>query len=149
MSEQVIAEVLDIALRTGVGGPMRRVAEAVAVENAGLQGDVPSTQGRGITFISSEQWAEVVGELGRELPWHTRRANVLLRAVGLSDWIGRCILLGEVEVEITLESKPCKLMDRLAPGLRDALSPDCRGGVAGRVVKGGIIRVGDTARVAS
>jgi len=34
-------------------------------------------------------------------------------------------------------------MDEASPGLREALEPDWRGGVCCRVLKGGLIAVGD------
>jgi len=122
---------------------MIEVEAATAVENGGLNGDVNSRPDRGITFLASQQWGVVLSDLAKDLPWHTRRANVLVEAAGLAHLVGKTISLGEVAVRIIAESKPCSLMDRLEPGLRAALTPDCRGGVYGRIVQGGRLRVGD------
>ena len=92
--------------------------------------------------LSAERWTDAVRELGRDLPWHTRRANVLSEGIDLASTIGQRLRIGEVEIEVYDETRPCKLMDEACPGLRLALKPDKRGGVVGEVVRGGVIRVG-------
>lgn len=143
MEERVIGRVLKIALRTRPKGPMQEVLEATGSENGGLTGDVNSRPDRGITFLASEQWAATTRELDKTLPWHTRRANVLVEAAGLAELIGRTISVGDIQVRINAETKPCSLMDRLEPGLKTALTPDCRAGVYGRILNDGQLRVGD------
>lgn len=143
MEDRVIGRVLKIALRTRPKGPMQEVPEASGSENGGLTGDVSSRPDRGITFLASQQWAEATRELEKELPWHTRRANILVDAASLAELIGRTISVGDVRVRINAETRPCSLMDRLEPGLRAALTPDCRAGVYGRILNDGQLRVGD------
>ncbi len=132
-----------IAVRTAVDGPMLEIERAVAAVDGGVDGDLDCTPDRGITFISSRQWLQVVRELGAELPWHTRRANVLVDAPELGAWIGKTIRIGAVEVAVKAETRPCGLMDQLHRGLKDALAPECRGGVYGRVTQAGSFGVGD------
>ncbi len=133
-----------IALRTSEGGPMREVGEVAASVDGGLAGDVESRPDRGITLIDRQQWSDVTRELNApDLPWHTRRANVLVDGVRMAGLIGQTIRIGQVEVRVNAETKPCGMMDDLHPGLRAALKPDCRGGVYGRIVRGGVISVGD------
>jgi MOSC domain-containing protein YiiM len=143
MEERIIGKVLKIALRTRPKGPMQEVLEATGSENGGLTGDVDSRPDRGITFLASQQWVEVTRELEKEIPWHTRRANVLVDAPSLANLIGRTITVGDVRVRINAETLPCSLMDRLEPGLKAALTPDCRAGVYGRILDNGRLRVGD------
>lgn len=133
-----------IALRTGRGTPMEDVTEAVAIEGAGLDGNVEAPAHRGITFISSVQWDQAQGEIQGGKPWQTRRANVLVDRPKLGDLIGKTIVVGESKVKIEGETEPCGKMERAQTGLRAALTPECRGGVYGRVLQGGAIRVGDT-----
>ena len=143
MSEKIVGKVLGIALRCRDKTKMNPVSEARAVVEGGLEGDNPVIPNRGITFIAQGQWQTVVKELGVDLPWWTRRANVLVDAPSLTHLIGKRIRVGEVEVDIQAETKPCDLMDRQHMGLRNALKPDCRAGVYGRVMKGGSIKIGD------
>lgn len=122
---------------------MQELLEAEMLEGRGLRGDLETSADRGLTLLSGRQWAEVTRELGVNLPWHTRRANILLDTVGLATWVGRTIRMGDGLVHIVGETRPCELMDRFHRGLRAALTPDMRAGVHGRVLKGGRIRVGD------
>ena len=143
MQDTNLWRVAAVAVRTAVDGPMREIDRAVVKVNGGIDGDLECAPDRGITFLASQQWRQVVRELGTELPWHTRRANVLVDAPTLSGWIGKTIRIGEVELAIKSETHPCGLMDRLHSGLKDALTPHCRAGVHGRVTRGGSFRVGD------
>jgi len=138
-----IGKVLGIALRSCKKGPMVEVEDIEAIENGKLVGDVDCESHRGITLISARQWADVVREMGRDLPWHTRRANILVDSGSLGEIIGRTITVGEVRVEVNAETRPCAYMDELAPGLWDVLKPDFRAGVYGRITRGGRICVGD------
>lgn len=143
------ARVVALAVRSGRRGPMIEVDEAVAECDSGLAGDLPARPPRGLTLLAQEQWLQVCAELNAELPWHTRRANVLVEGLRLGELIGARLALGEVEIDVVDETEPCGEMDRLHPGLRRALTPDCRGGVHGRIVRAGTIRTGDPVRVLS
>jgi MOSC domain-containing protein YiiM len=85
----------------------------------------------------------VTRELGAEIPWHTRRANVLVEGLDLPALKGRRVRVGGAEVMLIDETRPCGLMDRQHEGLRKALIPACRGGLHGRVVRAGTFHVGD------
>lgn len=141
------AKVLAIALKTAKSGPMREVEEATAEVNGGFACPVKPSPDRGITFLAAGHWSEVNAELGTSLPWHTRRANVLLDTRALGGLIGKTVRVGEVTVRLIGETKPCALMDTFHKGLTKALVPDYRGGVHGRVLKGGTVRAGDTLTV--
>lgn len=132
-----------IAVKTAKGGPMREIEVAEAVVDGGITAGTPVSAKRGITFLSRERWNAAMDELMVDLPWHTRRANVLVEGLDLAPLIGRRVRLGDVEVDIRGETHPCARMDALYEGLRRALEPDCRGGVYGQVVRGGTFRVGD------
>lgn len=148
MSESLKGKVLALALRSSRRGPMELVEKVTASENAGIEPNHEVKPHRGITFISSEQWAEVQQELNEpQLPWHTRRANVLVEGLVMADLIGKTVHVGDVVVDIKKETEPCGLMDELHNGLRKTLEPACRGGVHGQVVQGGNIAVGDTITV--
>ncbi len=138
-------KVLAIAVRPVKEGPMREVDRVELSPESGVAGDHGHSARRGVTFLSAKQWETVTRELGVNLPWHTRRANVLLEADTLAPLIGRTIRIGRVCVEILGETDPCAKMDRQYAGLREALVRECRGGVYGRVLVGGEIGVGDVA----
>jgi MOSC domain-containing protein YiiM len=116
----------------------------------GLIGDCRGTGGpfgrRQITLLSREQWAQACGQLGTELDWLLRRANLYVAdAIFGYRLLQRKLAIGyDVAVEITGETAPCKRMDEQFPGLKAALEPDWRGGVTCKVIHGGTIRYGDT-----
>lgn len=137
-----IATLLAIAIKSAEGGPMIELPSAEVETGGGVVGNTPAAPHRGVTFLSSPQWDEVNRELADSLPWHTRRANFLLDAPRLGPYIGRRFRIGEALIEIGGETKPCKMMEGLRAGLLRALAPDCRGGVFGRVMEGGVLRPG-------
>jgi MOSC domain-containing protein YiiM len=141
--ETIVGKVLGIALRCPDKAQMTPVSQARAIENGGLEGDLAVSPERGVTFISQAQWRTVISELGANLPWWTRRANVLVDAPSLAHLIGRRIRVGEMEVQIIAETRPCGLMDKLHMGLKDTLKPYCRAGVYGRVIKSGLFEIGN------
>ncbi len=103
---------------------------------------------RQISLIEQESWDAALAELGLELPWHVRRANLLVAGLRLPREAGAIIAIGEsLRLMITGECDPCSRMDEIAPGLREALVPDWRGGVLARVIAGGEIALGDAIRI--
>ncbi|MEM7262129.1 MAG: MOSC domain-containing protein [Planctomycetota bacterium] len=134
--------VVELARRPGKDEPMELQMALTLVEGDGLAEDYGKNERRQVTLISAEQWKDVESDLGQSLPWHTRRANVLVEGVTLDPAVGGALRIGDCELEILGETVPCGLMDQLCPGLREALGPDHRGGVYGRVARGGIIEPG-------
>lgn len=130
--------------------PMETV-EAVAVTvDGGIEGDFrgaipPGKRGRRqVSMIEKGDWDAATAEISRPLDWWNRRANLLVDGLDLPQREGAVIRIGaDVRIVTTVECDPCSRMDEIAPGLKDALTPDWRGGVLGRVIAGGYIRVGD------
>ncbi|MCA8954337.1 MAG: MOSC domain-containing protein [Planctomycetes bacterium] len=126
---------------------MRSVDAARAVADQGLEGDHAVGGRRQITLLALESWLAACAEFGGEHPVEldpgVRRANLLVEGLDLGASIGGRIAIGEVVIEVLGETRPCELMDddgRL--GLQAALRPQRRGGVFGRIVAGGELRVG-------
>jgi MOSC domain-containing protein YiiM len=132
-----------LAVRPGDRQPLVEIPEGWATVGKGIQGDDRAAGKRGITFICAKRWADTMTALGADLPWHTRRANVLVEGVNLAQAIGRLVRVGDVEVRIWAETCPCDEMDEFHAGLKEALKPETRGGVYGEVLTEGRIRVGD------
>ncbi|MFZ3484665.1 MOSC domain-containing protein [Sphingomonas sp. 3-13AW] len=125
----------------------------VSVE-AGIAGDhrgrrKPGGTGRRqVTLMERGDWEAATAEVGRDLPWQERRANLLVDGFDLPQVPGTRLRIGtQVVLEITYECDPCARMDALVPGLREAMLPDWRGGACTRVLTGGAIAVGDTIRI--
>ncbi len=141
-----------IARKTEKYAAMVEVRNATVSLAAGVEGDYRGAMqatDRQVTVMSIEAWRRVCEELGAQLPWTMRRANLLVEGLDLEDSIGKRIAIGDVVLEVAMETAPCKRMDEQHPGLTEALDPDWRGGTCCRVVSGGAIGVGDGARMAA
>jgi MOSC domain-containing protein YiiM len=144
-----MARVVQIYLRPSARTPVRAVAEATAVAGHGLAGDHAGGGNRQVTLIEKEAWEAACRELSLSLDAGARRANIVVEGISLAAAIKHRLHVGDCIVEVIGEVRPCKLMDDAAPGLQKALSPDCRGGVYGRIIEGGTIKVGDGVNIAT
>jgi MOSC domain-containing protein YiiM len=119
------------------------VPTAEAVPGTGLEGDQKRGRTRQVTLLAAESWEAATAELGVAAPPSSRRANIVIRGLDLEDTIGRRVRLGPVLIQVHGETDPCEMMDRVAPGLKEALIPHRRAGVFGAVIEGGSIAIGD------
>lgn len=141
-------KVLAIARRARPRAPMEKLEAATVTVDAGIEGDVRGTlRNRQVTVLAKESWDAACADLGRELPWTTRRANILVEGLALAGTVGATIRIGDLALTITDETDPCSVMEQQAAGLKDALTPDWRGGVTCSVASGGDIRIGDVAEL--
>ncbi len=139
-----MASLSGIAVRAGKREPMSELAQAMITPERGVADDFRGKPGkRQVSVLSADVWATVCQELSRELPWTTRRANLLVEGLDLPREAGAIIAIGDVRLEVTVETDPCSRMDEQCDGLRQALTPDWRGGVCCRVLTGGDVRLGD------
>jgi MOSC domain-containing protein YiiM len=137
-------KVLGLARRAKSRAPMETMDAASVTVAAGIEGDSRGKpDARQVTVLTREAWEAACAELGQAPDWTTRRANILIEGLRVEGKPGRIIRIGEVELEITGETDPCNRMDEQVPGLRQALTPDWRGGVTCRVRHDGNIAVGD------
>lgn len=133
-----------IAHRPVDGAAMEEVAVCQVLPGRGIVTENRKPGKREITLISREAWRDTCRELGAELPWFTRRANLLIEGLDLAALVGKSIQIGDVRIFIHGETKPCGLMDQQHEGLRAVLVPAFRGGVHGQVCSAGTIRIGDS-----
>jgi MOSC domain-containing protein YiiM len=136
---------IGIARRDKPRAPMEILERASVRMDAGIEGDCRGiVQDRNVTLIFREDWEAACRDLGRELPWGTRRANLLVEGLVGFKHVGAQLKVGTALLEITEENPPCGVMEILAAGLRDALRPNWRGGVACRVLQDGVVALGCT-----
>ena len=137
-----------IARRDRKRAPMQTLEHAEISIETGVALDSRGKPGkRQVTVISAEAWRQACRELQKEIPWTTRRANLLVDGVELPGTIGAVLRIGAVRLLITGEVDPCSRMDEQCPGLTNALKPDWRGGVSCTVLQGGSVALGDEAGV--
>ncbi|MBA4354807.1 MAG: MOSC domain-containing protein [Novosphingobium sp.] len=140
-------------------GPIETLHHVSVTREQGVRGDLrgavrPGKTGRRqISLMEAESWESALQELGpgttgKSLPWHVRRANLLVEGIRLPREAGKVIAIGAtLRIEVTCECDPCSRMDEIHPDLKLALMPDWRGGVLGRVLTDGEIAVGDEVRI--
>jgi MOSC domain-containing protein YiiM len=132
----------------------RGVVETCDAAHVSLEGGVDgdrigsTSKRRQVTLLRAEDWADVCNEIGAQLPWTARRAN--LRVEGLPSFegqTGRKVQIGACVLEITGETDPCSRMSEVHTGLEAALTPHWRGGATATVLQAGDIKVGDEAKI--
>jgi len=128
-------------------GPISPLTETEVGIAGGVAGDARGKRpGRQVTVVFREGWEAACRELGVDLPWTTRRANLFVEGVPVPHE-GERLVIGSLVLEVTQETQPCQVMEAAHRGLRSALTPDWRGGVCCRVISGGTIRVGDRVEI--
>jgi MOSC domain-containing protein YiiM len=143
-----MGKLIGIARAAELRAPMEALAAAAVTCEHGLAGDARGhKQGRQITVVFRESWDAACAELGADIPWTTRRANLFVEGVETPRPPAR-LRVGDVVLEVMQETDPCMLMERSHKGLKAALTPGWRGGVCCNVIEGGNIRVGDDVSVA-
>lgn len=144
-----------IATRPARFAPMELHERKTVSCDAGVAGDHRGAQAarkksfrRQVTLIETESWQEAMDELGANLPWQVRRANLLVEGLNVPRAVGTRMFIGDsCELRITGECDPCYRMDEILPGLELALRPNWRGGFLAEVVRDGDVRIGDEIRI--
>lgn len=120
----------------------------ISIES-GLEGDCRGARnrkngGRQVTVLSEEQWQDACRDLGMQLPWQTRRANLCVKGLRFGpENVGMRLAIDMyVVLEITGETTPCSRMEEAHRGLEAVLAKNWRGGVTCRVITEGAIMVG-------
>ena len=134
--------VLALALRPQKGGAMSLAESITLTPENGVVGDHGTSQRRQVTLLDEAAWQSACSEVGTELDWTVRRANVLVQGLELPSLLNQQIRVGTALVEVIGEVTPCHFMDVAKPGLEAALTPDWRGGVYARIIEAGHVEIG-------
>ena len=132
-----------IWLKSARKGPMEPVPEATLVAGKGLEGNADRGGYRQVTLLDADAWEAATREVGVDLDPDARRANLLVRGVDFSETADRVLRIAGCRIRIRGETLPCERMEDAAPGLKEALAPDWRGGAYGMVIEGGPLALGD------
>lgn len=120
------------------------VAAPLVAARAREPGDGPKRQ---VTLIQAEHLAVIGALLGRDVavdPGDLRR-NLVVSGLNLRALKGTVFTIGEVVLEASGECHPCSRMEEaLGPGGYQAVRG--HGGLNARVLRSGILRVGDVVR---
>lgn len=115
----------------------------VSIE-AGIAGDARGTKSRRqISILFEQDWIDAVAETGDPMHWMERRANVYVTGMRSPQKEGGMFTIGDVTLEVVMETDPCEVMEGKRTGLIEAMTPDWRGGVCCKVISGGSMKLGD------
>ena len=140
---RVQGTVLALALRPEKGGAMALCDSISLTPENGVTGDHGTSQRRQVTLLDEAAWNTACEEITAELPWTTRRSNILVQGIDLQELVEQRIRIGAAVIEIIGEVVPCHVMDAAQNGLKDALVPDWRGGVYARIIESGTVSPDD------
>lgn len=137
--------------------PMESFEELTLVEGKGIVGDRymigresgfyshKPEEGRQITLFEIETLEALARDAKVELAPHEHRRNVTVQGVPLNHLVGRRFWVGETLLEATRLSTPCRHIEEiLDKAVFDPLIN--RAGLNCKIIKGGVIRVGDAVR---
>jgi MOSC domain-containing protein YiiM len=142
--------VIGIARRESKRAVMETLESAIISDETGVADDFRGTSNlRQVTLLSSMVWNKVCQEVNSDLPWTTRRANLLIDGLEFPQQKGELLKIGEVLLQITMEMKPCYRMDEQFIGLKEALKPEWRGGICCKVLHRGSVTIGDQIYITS
>ena len=117
--------------------------KATMAEDRGIEGNANQGGKRQLTLISKEMWEKLMNAVGGDKDPSSRRANLMVSVVELSDTRGRVRAIGDVRVRIHGETRPCERMEEAQEGLKSAMEGSWNGGAFGEVLDDGTISVGD------
>jgi len=141
-----VGELKWIGLRPARKEKIQEVDTVEVNTTNGLTGDRYSSDGkRMVTLIQEEHLSAVASLLGKNIALHPSdiRRNLVVRGINLLALKGRQFKIGkDVILEYTSPCHPCTRMEEtLGPGGLNAMRG--HGGICVRVIKGGVIQLGD------
>jgi MOSC domain-containing protein YiiM len=126
------------------GAPAIALQSANFVPNVGMEGDYRSRKNRGrqITLIEEEALEAVANVLGIDIPSGASRRQIVVRGMKLNDTYGKKLRVGPLLILVHDRCDPCSNMEKtIGAGACAAL--EGRGGICGKVIEGGVLKVGD------
>ena len=141
-----MAQLLNIWTKPAKGEQMVSHESIECITGEGLQGCVGGkTDHRQVTILSLAAWNEAQHEIGEQMDPIHRRANLLVDDIDFENSKEKILVIGDLTIELTGETKPCAQMEELHEGLRNAMKPKWRGGATGKVLNSCTIKIGDSA----
>lgn len=135
--------VISINISNSKGKSKSPVNEAIVIENWGIKGDAHggSHWHRQISLLAVESM-EKMRNNGLRLSYGDFAENITTEGINLSEIeLGEHLKIGEVIIEITQHGKRCHGKCNVFKTIGDCIMP--KEGVFARVIKGGLIKVGD------
>ena len=141
-----MAQLLNIWTKPAKGGQMVSHESIECMMGEGLNGCAGGkAEHRQVTILSLAAWNDAQQEIGEQLDPIYRRANLLVDDINFENTKEKILVIGDLTIELTGETKPCAQMEELHTGLRTAMKPKWRGGATGKVLNSCTITIGDSA----
>ncbi len=136
--------IIGLAITPRIMAPMEAREQADISIDGGIDGDARGTKRRRqVSILFEQDWIDAVAETGEPMHWMERRANIFVSGMRSPQEEGGMFTIGDVTLEVVMETDPCEVMEEKRRGLMEAMTPDWRGGVCCKVVSGGHISIGD------
>ena len=132
-----------IWIKSVKGGPMDGVPSATLLARKGIMCNADQGGRRQVTIFEQEVWDHLMQQLAFSKPPSARRANLMVSGIQLANSEGSILRIASCRIRILGEARPCRRMDEIVEGLKDAMQKDWFGGAYGEVLGGGVIAVGD------
>jgi MOSC domain-containing protein YiiM len=137
--------VIYISIRPKRQEPVNRLEEVLAIKDKGLDGDRYNNQGgvRQVTLIQAEHLKAIASFMGKEeIDPAVVRRNIVVKGINLLSLKEKQFHIGEAVFEYSGECHPCSRMEQnLGNGGYNAMRG--HGGITAKVIKEGLIKVGD------
>jgi MOSC domain-containing protein YiiM len=144
-------KVVYISIRSKRLQPVTKLEKVLAIKDKGLEGDRYNNKGgaRQVTLIQAEHLKSIASFIGQqEIDPALVRRNLVVEGINLLALKGKIFRMGEAILEYSGECHPCSRMEEsLGPGGYNAMRG--HGGITAKVIKDGIIGLGDAVRVIS
>jgi MOSC domain-containing protein YiiM len=124
-------------------GPMDLVDSAELIAARGIVGNADQGGKRQVTIIEQEAWDELMRTLGASLSPSSRRANLVVSGIRLTNTRGHILRIGSCRIQINGETRPCEQLEKALTGLKQAMYGDWRGGVYGEILDNAHIAIGN------
>lgn len=131
-----------IYLKRGKLGPMDEALQAEIQSGKGIVGNLEQNIFRQITIMEKEVWEALMNDFQVDLSLKTRRANLIISGLNLENSKKKILVIGNCEIGIFGETKPCARMDQAEQGLQKAMI-QWKGGAFGKALTDGNINIGD------
>jgi hypothetical protein len=103
----MMGHLVGIARAYELGAPLEEMPAVSVFVEQGVEGDARGRKnGRQVTVLFREGWEDACRDVGADLPWITRRANLLLANVDWPREAGGVLRIGDVELQITMKRDP-------------------------------------------
>ncbi len=137
-------KVVSLAVSTKKGIPKTCVEQVVVVENPGVEGDAHAGPWHRQVSLLAQEGIQTMVDKGLTVGFGDFAENIATEGI---DWLKvpvgtRVALGGDVVIEITQIGKTCHKPCAIFHRAGDCIMP--REGIFGKVVKGGVLRVGDS-----